>query len=231
MKKQVLLCTMVLLFIAPVIVNAATPNRSSITPKSTIDIWVDGWSSYYYYWTSLDTSDTIYVEFEVTSGAGIDFWISDDYNYERWNLGYASDAYATKNNVGSGNTVFNIPYADEWRVVFYNDDLLQTKHIEGYVGLSPQFVPTSVDTTFIILVLFMVVVIVASAWEGYKRTQQPKASGYPPEMLPRISQQQIQQPTPRQPTNFCPYCGTPRQSSTAQFCATCGRAFEGPNLG
>ena len=212
--------------VLPSLVNAAAPtNRIDLTPELDVDVWVDG-LIYYVVSTDLDAGDTIYVDVEVTSGSGIDFFICDQENYELWTSLQSAYVYGQKHSVGSVSTSFSAPTSGRWYCVFWNDALLTSKHLEGYVGTSP--IPLIGDFLLVVVGLVFAVVIGGVIWFGFKKTQGPKAVHYPQPMPP-------QQPytVPSQPTssNYCLYCGTPKQSSSAIFCSTCGRAFDGPGLG
>ena len=222
-----------LLLFLPTMAAATVPTgHSGLTPKADIDVWIDGWGAHHWWWTGLDTSDTIYVDVQVTSGGAIDFFICDEANWDIWDSGGTADVYSLLENRGSVSVTFNVPDSGTWHVVFSNDDLFTQKHIEGYIGLSPLYVPSSLTGPLaIVIMLFVAIVISGVIWEGFKRTQQPKVHGYPPEMLPRISQEPVRSPVTGTSTNFCPYCGTPKQSLDSKFCANCGRAFDGPSLG
>lgn len=199
------------------------PDRDGFIPEADVDVWVDGWGSHHWWWSNLDTSDTIYVNVEVTSGAGIDFFICDQDNWNLWSSGFTASVYSKLENRGSISVTFHVPYSGTWHAVFYNDDLLTQKHIEGYIGLNPL---GGADLTLILLILICVGAVIEVIWQGIKRIQQPKVEGYPKEMLPQISKQPIHQQPSQTSTNFCSYCGTPRQSTTSQYCATCGRRFD-----
>ncbi len=223
----------ILYLVLPAVVSASTPkNQTGFFPEDDVDVWIDGWGWHHWWWTGLDTSDRIYVDIEVTSAGGIDFFICDQENWDIWESGGTADVYSLLENRGSISVTFNVPYSGTWHVVFSNDDLLTQKHIEGYIGLSPLFIPVGIDPSLTFFILFAVIFFVSiAAWEGYKRTQKPKMEEYRPEMPLQISQEPTRQHPTIAPTNYCPYCGTPKQSSTARFCATCGRAFEGPDIG
>ncbi|MGY5852824.1 MAG: hypothetical protein RTU92_04585 [Candidatus Thorarchaeota archaeon] len=231
MRKRLILSLFFLGLVLPILVSAATPtDRTGFTPEFDVDVWVDGWSWYTVYVPSLDTGDNIYVEVEVTSGAGIDFFICDQTNYDIWESLGSPYVYQQSQNVGSVSTSFNVPSSGTWYCVFYNDDILTSKHIEGYVGTTPLLAP-SLDLLLPLVGLVIAVVCVGVIWFGIKKTQKPKTAHYPTPTPLQQPYTTATQPPASTPTNYCPYCGTPRQSSTASFCATCGRAFEGPGFG
>jgi hypothetical protein len=226
LRKRILLSFIVLVVVLPVLVDAAAPKtRNDLTPELDVDVWVGGLQVYYVY-IDLDVGDTIYVDIEVTSGAGINFFICDQENYNLWSSLQSASVYGQQQSVGSVSTSFSVPTSGRWYCVFWNDALLTSKHLEGYVGTIP--IPLAGDFLLVIVGLVFVVVIGGVIWFGLKKTQGPKAVHYPQPMPP-------QQPytVPSQPTssNYCLYCGTPKQSSSAIFCSTCGRAFDGPGLG
>ncbi|MFX1561080.1 MAG: zinc ribbon domain-containing protein [Promethearchaeota archaeon] len=229
--KRMFICLMFLGLVLPGLASAAAPpNQTGFSPKTDVDTWIDGWGWHHWWWTGLDTSDTIYVEIEVTSGGDIDFFICDQENWDLWESGYTASVYQKTENAGSISKSFRIPNAGTWHVVFQNDALLTRKHIEGYIGLSPLYSTVGVDLSLVVIV-FAAIFIVGVVYEGLKRIQRPKVEGYPPHLLPQQPQMIPTHPPAKPQTNFCPYCGTPRQSKDSHFCAKCGRAFDEPSLG
>jgi hypothetical protein len=232
LKRPLLLYILVLSFLLPMVSSAAIPvQKNTFVPLDAIDIWIDGWTTRYYYWSSLDTSDTIYVDIEVTSGSGIDFWICDDYNYGLWCFGFSCDAYYVKNDVGSVSVTFRVPYSDEWRVVFHNDDLLTSKHIEGWVGLSPS--PSSLASSALLVGLGIIAVAaigVGGCVKATQRNRKPGINAGQQTYYASESYSSTSAPPVVDNIRFCPYCGAPKQNYDAQFCSRCGRAFKGPDV-
>ncbi|MFW9835544.1 MAG: hypothetical protein ACFFEK_16195 [Candidatus Thorarchaeota archaeon] len=225
MRKQLILFLIILAL--PTVVAAATPNdQTGFTPKFDVDVWIDE-LEYYVLSVDLDTGDTIYVEIEVTSGAGIDFFICDQENYDLWTSLQSASVYRQQHGVGSISTSFTAPAAGKWYCVFFNDALLTSKHIEGYVGTSPLFALGG-DILLGVVGLVIAIIIGGVIWFVLKKTQKS---------TPSSAQPHLQQPYPPpsgpvgSTSNYCPYCGTPKQSTDSKFCAKCGRAFDGPSLG
>jgi hypothetical protein len=82
-KREVITGVLLIIVIAPALVQAVAPaQENDVLPLVDLDIWVDQLSVYYYNWTQLDRGDVIYVDFEVTSGSDITFFICDAENYE-----------------------------------------------------------------------------------------------------------------------------------------------------
>ncbi len=227
LRNNVVIILIILCLALPGLASATTPtNSTEFYPEFDVDVWIDGWEWYVVYATDLDSGDTIYVDIEVTSGTGIDFFICDETNYNLWSSGFSATVYRNMESVGSISTSFNVPSSGTGYCVFYNDDILTSNHIEGYVGTTP-LIPAGVDIFLVIVGLVFAFVIAGVIWFGLKKMQRPKTVPYPPPQQPYFTQQY---PQAGIPSTYCPYCGTPRQSSTASFCATCGRAFEGPNV-
>jgi hypothetical protein len=226
LKRQVLLLTVVFTFIVvPVIANAATPKeRDGFEPKTDIDIWIDAWSWHRYYWTDLDAGNTIYVDVEVTSGPGMDFFFCDQANWDIWDSGGTASVYGLSSNVGSVSTSFTVPTQDTWIVVF-DSDSIYSLHVEGWVGLSPAPVATSPNNNLTFTLVIIVVIVVIGA-VGVAFVKQITGSN----QTPLQTSQDVYTSPPKSDQAFCPYCGHPRQGMDAGFCAKCGRSFAGPEF-
>lgn len=166
MRKRLILSLFFLGLVLPILVSAATPtDRTGFIPEFDVDVWVDGWSWYTVYVPSLDTGDNIYVEVEVTSGAGIDFFICDQTNYDIL-IGLGEPyAYGQQEDVGSVSTSFSVPSSGTWYCVFLNEDLLTSKHLEGYVGQNPQY---SGGDVFLLMAVFGIIFILGVIYAGVK---------------------------------------------------------------
>ena len=83
MKREVITCVLLVIVMAPALVQAAAPaQENDIRPLADIDVWIERGGSYAFFWTQLDEDDVIYVDFEVTYGSDIDFFICDGENYD-----------------------------------------------------------------------------------------------------------------------------------------------------
>jgi hypothetical protein len=198
---------------------------TGLTPLTDVDVWVDPLGWYYFTYSSLDTSDTVYYDFEVTEGSGIDFFICDQENYDYWSdfdIFTTAYVYELTENTGSASGSFRIQSSGTWVVVFSNADSLGSKHIEGYVGLSPQMPLANIDPT-VIIILFLGIAFVAVIVGFGKRAAQSQ-----PRPTPSYQPREAAPITSAKPTSakaFCPYCGAPRQPPNAQFCSNCGKHF------
>ena len=228
MKKQALLLVVVFVFVVgPTLSDAAAPQeRADFEPKYDVDIWIDpnGW--YHIYYTDLAAYNTIYVEIEVTSGPGIDFFICDQANWDIWDSGGTASVYNLNENVGSVSTSFYVPTTDTWYIVF-DSDSYENIHVEGYVGLSPAPAatsppPSTPDGSMMLIVVAVVAIIVIGVI-GVAVVKQisGQSPAPPPTTQPVYSVQE---------TSFCTYCGSPRPSPDAKFCSKCGRSFTGPEF-
>ena len=94
MKREAIACVMLVFAIAPVIVQAAAPAQErDMRPLADVDIWIDQRSWFTRYWPQLLEDDVIYVDFEVTSGSDIDFFICDGEAYDLWSDGNSMSVY------------------------------------------------------------------------------------------------------------------------------------------
>jgi hypothetical protein len=135
-KREVITGVLLIIVIAPALVQAVAPaQENDVLPLVDLDIWVDQLSVYYYNWTQLDRGDVIYVDFEVTSGSDITFFICDAENYDLWINEQNATVYEVQNSVGSYSTSFSVLSDGEWRVVFINYNSIVRKHIEGTVEI------------------------------------------------------------------------------------------------
>jgi len=198
---------------------AARSNKADeLKPLSDIDIWVDPLSWHHFWYSGCESGDSIYGDFEVTSGGDIDFFVCDQENYDLYSSGYTASVYLKHENWGSLTWTFTVPAAGTWHAVFSNaDSLLTSKHIEGHIYRSSA--AAAMDwSIFIVPVVIVVVVVVGVAafaqksWkkEGGKRIGEP--------MQLTSSVQQVQ-------AGFCPFCGAPRVAPNATFCSQCGRQY------
>lgn len=164
----------------------------------------------------------IYVDFEVTSGSDIDFFICDGETYDLWNDGNTVTVSVLHENVGSYSTSFRVPSDGEWRVVFYNDNWFTRKHIEGTVEVR---VPTSPSNTLlgiaglglIVLVIVGIAVVFHYVKKHTKTRKQLPEYGQPPSRRLHTSG--------RVRTNYCPHCGQRLRLPSAQFCSSCGASL------
>jgi len=207
--------------------------QEGIHPLADVDFWVNANSFYNYYFSYLQSGYRIDIDVEVTYGTDIDFYIFDEDNYDLYADGQSCYAEVIQESVGSVSRTFTVTSSGKWHLVFNNDDWLFRRHIEGTITATAPPTTTSTAELMILTVaaIFLIAICILCSKkyeESQKASKQmhgpPSQTAYPSSY---VSQQQVHV---RTTTNFCPYCGTPKQSSTASFCATCGRAFEGPNV-
>lgn len=229
-KRWVFLLLTVCLLI-PIVASAGTPEVSQGLHQNTdVDIWISSYGWHHFWYTGLDSGDTINVEIEVTDGPGIDFFICDDTNWDIWEGGDTASVYRLMENRGSVSTSFAVPRSGTWHIVFDSDSFSDI-HVEGTIGVSsyvPTTSPGSPASSGVIgglitaaVIIFLIAMFIACAMklnDGRDR----------PEMEQSLSQQPSYQHEPAQQEQvilFCQYCGTQRQSSDALFCSRCGKAF------
>ena len=211
-----LLVIILQILIVPVI--ASTQITSPIEPKYEIDIWIDALSTHAIY-ANYEEDGIIYVDFEVTYGTDVDFFICDSSEYAKLVDGQSYYVYDIHENVGSLSTAFTIPYDDTWYIVFENEDVLFRRHIEGTLSYSA---PLDTNTNGVavgavigILVSMAVIGICTLVYvTGYIKTQS-----------------NIGQPTSNNRTiekwgTYCPHCGYRGITPADQFCRKCGHRLK-----
>lgn len=226
LRKRVVILLLFIGLVLPVLVTAATPrNQTGYHPELDVDQWIGGYDWYYVY-MNLDDGDIIYVEIEVTSGTGIDFFICDQENYDIWASYGSATGYRSRENVGSISTSYTVSSSGPWYAVFINSDLLTSKRIEGYVGTVN---PLLVDFGYLLPFIGIAVAIIigGAIWSGLKKMQQPKTAQYQSTMSPQRTYATYDS---QNATGSCPFCGTPKRASNARYCSTCGRQFDGSEM-
>jgi hypothetical protein len=207
---------------------ARSNKADELKPLADIDIWVDPLGAYHFWYSGCKSGDRIYGDFEVTSGAGIDFFICDQENWDLWDTGHTASVYQKHDNWGSLTWDFTVPEAGTWHVVFDNmDSLFTSKHIVGHIyhvvpTTTSSYAPLDISGFFPgILVLAIIVVIVALSQRSMKQKSGMKPTE-PPPMTSSVQQAQA---------GFCPFCGAPRLALNAAFCSHCGRQYPtGPGV-
>ncbi len=224
-KREVIVGVLLIIVIVPALVKAAAPaQENDILPLADLDIWVDQLSVYCYNWTQLDVGDVIYVDFEVTSGAEITFFICDAENYDLWINEQNATAYRIQNGVGIYSTSFSVPSDGEWRIVFVNYDSLVRKHIEGTVEIQYPDPLSSMVFAMVMsgILLFAIAGCAIVFHEIRKRAKMRKhvpEYAQPPSQWTDLSE--------RVSTNYCSTCGHSHHLPNARVCSNCG-AFLGP---
>ncbi len=219
-KREVITSVLLIIVMAPALVQAAAPaQENDIGPLADLDIWVDQSSVYCYNWTQLDEGDVIYVEFEVTSGAGITFFICDAENYDLWINEQNATAYRIQSGVGIYSTSFSVPSSGEWRLVFVNYDLLVRKHIEGTVEI--QYPDSSLSMELALVVTCIILFAIAGGAKSVSRYWKARKMGMnESEYVQPLSQQTDTSGWMR--TNCCSTCGQSHHPPNARVCSVCG---------
>jgi hypothetical protein len=225
-KREAIACILLVFAIGPVLVQAAAPaQENDMRPLVDVDVWIDQLSWHSYYWTQLDEDDVIYVDFEVTSGSDIDFFICDGDTYDLWSDGNSVTVSVLHENVGSYSTSFRVPSDGEWRVVFVNDNWLIRKHVEGTVQVQS---PTSPSNTLLGMagLGILILVIVGIAVVFHHMGKHTKTRKHVPEYVQPPSQ--LIHTSGRVRTGYCPHCGQRLRLPSAQFCPSCGASLGPP---
>lgn len=166
LRKHMVILLIFIGIILPGLVSAATPrNDTMLYPEVNVDVWVPGGAWFSVDLSDLDSGDMIYVEVEVTSGGGIDFFICDQTNYDILIALGEPYRYGQQEDVGSVFTSFSVPSYGTWYCVFINEDLLTSKHLEGYVGQNPQY---SGGGVFLLMAVFGIIFILGVIYAGVK---------------------------------------------------------------
>ncbi|MHA1588658.1 MAG: hypothetical protein ACTSV9_07790 [Candidatus Thorarchaeota archaeon] len=227
MKREAITGVLLIIVMAPALVQAATPaQENSILPLADLDIWVDQLSVYYLNWTQLDAGNVIYVDFEVTSGAGITFFICDAENYDLWINELSATAYMVQNGVGIYSTSFSVPSDGEWRIVFVNYDSLVRKHIEGTVEIQYPDSLSSMELAILVSgsLLFAIAGCVIAFHEIGKRLG---IGTHESEYVQPLSQQTDTSGWMR--TSYCSTCGQSHHPPNARVCSVCGASLDPPS--
>ena len=226
MKREVITGVLLIIVMAPALIQAAAPaQENNILPLADLDIWVDQLSVYYYNWTQLDEGNVIYVDFEVTSGAGITFFICDAENYDLWINEQNATAYMVQNGVGIYSTRFSVPSDGEWRIVFVNYDSLVRKHIEGTVEI--QYPDSLSGMELAILVTGIPLLAIVGFVIAFRKIgDRARMRMYVSEYVQSPSQRTYAFGQPR--TNYCSTCGHSHHLPNAQVCSNCGASLDPP---
>ena len=224
MNREVITGVLLIIVIAPALVQAAAPaHENDIRPLADLDIWIDQLSVYYYNWTQLDQGDVIYVYFEVTSGSDIAFFICDAENYDLWIDEQNATAYEVQNSVGSYSTSFSVPSDGEWRIVFINYNSLVRKHIEGTIEIRD---PTSpANLAYGVQLLCMLSVLILGAAVAFRPMR--KRAKMRKDML-EYGQPPFQQTDTSgwMRTSYCSTCGQSHHPPNARVCSVCGASLD-----
>ena len=147
-----ILCYILFLYIvlSPVGAAALIQDAPARQMELTADSWIE--PGHIRSWYSL-TSEQVYIQVHVSSGPGLVFFICDRDNYDDWRDGYSSTRFHIDEDMTSKSMIFDFPYYDEWRVVFYNDRTT-SQYLTGWVGLDPP--PFYMSPAFPILVVSIV---------------------------------------------------------------------------
>jgi len=232
MNRRGIVFLIVLGFLLPVMVNAATPQQDDLHPHASVDVWVDQLGSYNYYWTNIGEGYSINMDIEVTYGSDIDFYILDEDNFDTWHDGGSASSSLTRQNTGSISVSFTVPTSGEWHLLFINDNWLFRKHLEGTITVTAPYVPNTPSSiagaVVAVLILGVIAICIAGcAAKSQKDKQEGQVSSQPSQISYGVNQPPVRS---SQQVSYCPYCGTPKQLFDAKFCSKCGRAFSGPAL-
>ena len=198
-------------------VAARTNKADELRPLADIDIWVDPLSWHHFWYSGCESGDSIYGDFEVTSGGDIDFFICDQDNYDLYDTGHTASVYQKHDNWGSLTWSFTVPAAGTWHVVFSNaDSLFTSKHIVGHIYHSSAAANSDWSGASVVAALVVIAVVIALFKRIGKAEEEGKSQGEPTQLTGPVQQVQA---------GFCPFCGAPRLPPNAAFCAHCGRQY------
>ena len=234
-ERRILVSVLLALALCPGLVASIASNTQNRTlqPLTNIDIWIDPLSWHTYYVTDCKEDGRIYGSFEVTYGGDIYFFICDRSNYDLWSTGRSSVGYDNNPDVGSLSYSLTLPHDGIWHIVFWNEDLFFSRHIEGTVYYSaPLAGPAS---SLIVFLGLLGIIGISLAVVGYAYSHRSKAQ-MPQQGIPSPQSQGTQvYAGPAQSyaaPRYCPSCGTPLRSPNDRFCSICGRQLgPGPELG
>jgi len=219
-KREVITGVLLIIVMAHALVQAAaSAQENDIRHLADLDIWVDHLSVYCYNWTQLDEGDVIYVDFEVTSGSDIAFFICDAENYDLWIEEQNATAYRIQNSVGSYSTSFSVPSDGEWRIVFINYSSLVRKHIEGTVEIRDPTSPSSMALGAQLLGILSILVIGISVVFRQIGKRAKMRMHVPEYAQPPSQGTDISEPMR---TSYCSTCGQREHLPNIRFCSNCG---------
>ena len=223
-KREVITGVLLIIVMAPALVQAVAPaQENDILPLVDLDIWVDQLSVYYYNCPQLDRGDVIYVDFEVTSGSDITFFICDVENYDLWIDEQNATVYEVQNSVGSYSTSFSVLSDGEWRVVFINYNSIVRKHIEGTVEIRDPLSPANLARGVQLLGIISILILVAAvAFRPMRKRAKMRKDmleyGQPPSQWTDTSEQMR--------TSYCSTCGQSHHPPNARVCSNCGASLD-----
>jgi len=223
-KREVITSVLLIIVMAPALAQAAAPaQENDIGPLADLDIWVDQSSVYCYNWTQLDEGDVIFVDFEVTSGAGITFFICDAENYDLWINEQNATAHCIQNGVGIYSTSFSVPSGGEWRLVFVNYDPLVRKYIEGTVEIRYPESLSSMELA-ILVTCSLLFAIAGGAIVFHEIGKRVRMGMHESEYGQPLSQQTDTSGWMR--TICCSTCGQSHHPPNARVCSVCGTSLD-----
>ncbi|MHA1794066.1 MAG: PPC domain-containing protein [Promethearchaeota archaeon] len=109
-------------------------NSSDIVKKLDINVPAIGYYSFYSYRSA---GSVLSGNFTIPEGLyrDIDFFICDDYNFNKFKSGQTASVYLLHKGVTTLHWSFTVPYGDVWHIVYDNSfSLLQGKHVVGWQG-------------------------------------------------------------------------------------------------
>ncbi|MHA2143407.1 MAG: hypothetical protein ACXADD_18160 [Candidatus Thorarchaeota archaeon] len=196
-----------------------------------VDEWIDAGTYYAVYIDDARDGGTIEVDFTVTSGVDIEFFICDADNFDKWINFQSAYIYEHRDLTSFYTTTFTIPDDGTWYVVFSNRySWFTSKHVEGTVDYTAPAANPAIDPMGAVLVGgFLLIFIVCIA--GLVKTTQRQSEtpmpvpqqAAPVEKAPSIAP--VVTPGQQPAQTFCPYCGAPRTPPDSQFCANCGMKY------
>ena len=231
MNRQIIVMMIILGLFIPAVASAAVPQPDRFHPNADVDIWVNARGTYNYYWNDIPAGYRISIDLEVTYGAGVDFYIMDEENYDLYVDDQSCYAEVIRESVGAISLTFTVPSSGEWHLVFYNDDWLFQRHIEGTVTILASTIssPSSLIGAVVVLAILLIGLGIGIACCKKLGAQDKKQDqGYQVPSQTSYGSPPVQE---KQAVTFCPYCGNPKQLYDAKFCSRCGRSFSGPEFG
>ncbi|MEM2143384.1 MAG: hypothetical protein QXS20_03545 [Candidatus Thorarchaeota archaeon] len=183
------------------------------------DLWINSLT-----WGSVDgfcsQDDKIAVEFEVTAGEGVMFFVCDEWNYSLWADGRPAYIYCAYDNVSALSTDFVIPCDGTWYAVFYNSGQ-SSVHVVGSINYESS---RAVQTTVAVFLALSVLAAVLGAVFLYVRRSGPNPYIQP--VSPSSFEASPASSPGYRSRDYCPFCGSPKIAPQDRFCRSCGRLLE-----
>ena len=142
---------------------------SSVNALTVVDDMVTVPPGYRAWSWSADEGDTVSVEFTVTGGGTIDFFICEETTYNDWKDDFSTSMtrYERLNDVSSADIEFDIPSDGTWYVILDNTDSLSSKTVQ----IKAESVSAGEEALVTIMAVLILVIIAVAIYLGIKKVR------------------------------------------------------------